>query len=845
MPYPIETTPQMPDCLLTKSRVLIVEDEFITFNTLQLMLQKSGYTVCGHAFSVAEALTLLVAQTPDMVLLDIYLQGEQTGIDLARQLDQQNIPFVFISAYANASLIEEAKATRPYGYLVKPFREQDVLITLEIANYRHLNNREIALQKEQNLLLRLGQEYAPFQTKVSLFTTLYNELRSVLPLDDVVLTLWPEELKKNTWLLWDKQLAVPYKELTETNDSTTLPFYVWLSELMEPAFLQPKHWLQLFPEGTKTFLSPLESSAEYMVIPLRNAGRLIGGLILYSSKPDTLHTWRKQFYQGISDRVASSLANLLGQEEKMLRDKDELLRISLVQTLSEASDWEQKLLKVAKAIQQHIPFDFIMLGLTLTWEKSHNPHCAFLRIGWEDYQVIQGGDLLQMLGITAEKYGELLRGIDNQQAAIWQKKEFNEICQRYPLKGLVAKQFKLQSHLIVPLPMARGGTFALSLYSRNPNAYLPEHLTLLEWLKPSLVLTLDRLLAFGELEMLNQQFGRSFHPLPTIQNGESGFEGIIGQSTTLKQVFVLIAQVAPVTTTVLLLGESGTGKELFAKAIHQLSPRQEKPLIKVNCATMPANLIESELFGHEKGAFTGAIEKRIGKFELANGGTIFLDEIGEMPLDLQVKLLRVLQEREIERIGGKSSIKIDVRIIAATNRDLKAEVEAGHFRLDLYYRLNVFPIELPPLRERREDIPLLAVFFAQKFSHKMNKPFFGFSETALENFLNYSWPGNIRELENIIERTVIMNDGLSLLEGENLVEMKLNPTEPPHHLAEPSIKPKTLMDTEREYIYSILQQTRWRIRGKNGAAEMLNLKPTTLEYRMEKLGIKKMRYNPE
>jgi transcriptional regulator with GAF, ATPase, and Fis domain len=343
---------------------------------------------------------------------------------------------------------------------------------------------------------------------------------------------------------------------------------------------------------------------------------------------------------------------------------------------------------------------------------------------------------------------------------------------------------------------------------------------------------------------LSEQLNREKTYLQEEVKTTSNFEEIIGTSHSLLHVFDAVTQVASLDTSVLLLGESGTGKELVARAIHNLSPRKNKLLVKVNCAALPANLIESELFGHEKGAFTGAIDKRIGKFELAQGGTIFLDEMGEMPLDLQVKLLRVLQEKEIERIGGKQTIKIDVRIIAATNRNLEKEITEGKFRLDLYYRLNVFPITLPPLRERKEDIPLLANFFAHKFSKKTGKPFNGIKPSAMEELMQYNWPGNIREMENILEQSFVLNDGKSELQWGRPLSNTIFTV---NQTATAEALPKTLSEvkdlqqsTERDYILNILKQTNGRIRGTGGAAEILNLKPTTLESRMEKLGIKKM-----
>jgi transcriptional regulator with GAF, ATPase, and Fis domain len=302
----------------------------------------------------------------------------------------------------------------------------------------------------------------------------------------------------------------------------------------------------------------------------------------------------------------------------------------------------------------------------------------------------------------------------------------------------------------------------------------------------------------------------------------------------LLHVFDHISQVAPSDTSVLILGESGTGKEKIADCIHNLSPRKGKPFIKVNCAALPATLIESELFGHEKGAFTGADDKRTGKFERANGGTIFLDEVGEMPVGLQVKLLRVLQEKEIERIGGRDTIKVDVRIIAATNKNLEKEVADGHFRLDLYYRLNVFPVTLPALRDRKEDIPALAYHFMNYYNHKAGKKISGIAEKVLRKMMTYNWPGNIRELEHLIERSVLLAKG-------TVIEDILLPTvEKKDGIAVPEDNSmKTIVENERDYIISVLKKCNGRIWGPGAAAEILNINPSTLKSKMKKLGIKK------
>ncbi|MGB5053955.1 MAG: sigma 54-interacting transcriptional regulator, partial [Nitrospirales bacterium] len=306
------------------------------------------------------------------------------------------------------------------------------------------------------------------------------------------------------------------------------------------------------------------------------------------------------------------------------------------------------------------------------------------------------------------------------------------------------------------------------------------------------------------------------------------FEEVIGSSSTLKKVLRNVERVAPTDSTVLVTGETGTGKELIARAIHNLSPRKSKPLVKVNCATIPAGLIESELFGHEKGAFTGALTKKIGRFELADKGTIFLDEIGELPLDLQAKLLRVLQEGEFERVGGTQTFKVNVRVIAATNRDLEHLSRTGQYRSDLYYRLNVFPIHLPSLREREGDIPLLAQYFVRKCATNLGKRIDRIPASMMAALRQYAWPGNIRELEHVIERAVILTEGSSL-----------EPIELSTGARGSGVVPSvlTLEERERLHIMDILEQTGWRVSGKDGAAELLGLKPTTLEARMKKLKI--------
>ena len=316
------------------------------------------------------------------------------------------------------------------------------------------------------------------------------------------------------------------------------------------------------------------------------------------------------------------------------------------------------------------------------------------------------------------------------------------------------------------------------------------------------------------------------------------YGNIIGESEVFKYVLFSLEQIAPTDTTVLILGESGTGKELIARALHSRSRRKERPLIKVDCAGLPANLIESELFGHEKGAFTGAVEKRIGRFELADGATIFLDEIGELPLVLQQKLLRVLQDGEFERLGSSQVRNTDVRVIAATNRNLKNDVSKGRFRDDLWYRLNVFPLSIPPLRERAEDIPLLVNWTIQRLQRRLGKHIKTVPSSVMDDLKAYPWPGNVRELENVIERAVIVTPG-------NMLQLAAPLESPTSTSGNPPDAPiKTLSELEKDYILQVLRKTNWNISGKGGAAELLGLNSSTLRGRMRKHDIRRPSFKP-
>ena len=343
-------------------------------------------------------------------------------------------------------------------------------------------------------------------------------------------------------------------------------------------------------------------------------------------------------------------------------------------------------------------------------------------------------------------------------------------------------------------------------------------------------IAVDNMRSHEESEALRARFQAEAVYLQEEIKTEHNFEEIIGQSAPVRRLLRKLEQVAPTEATVLIQGETGTGKELLARAIHDRSRRKDRPLVKVNCGSIPSGLVESELFGHEKGAFTGATQRRIGRFELANGGTIFLDEVTELPIETQVKLLRVLQEGEFERVGSSQTLKVDVRVIAATNRNLKEVVQNGTFRLDLFYRLNVFPLEVPALRERKEDLLLLVNFFLSKFGKKLAKEVRGVSQKSMDSLVNYDWPGNVRELQNIVERAVVLATG-------PIVHIDDSMTRSGEVMADSAIE--TLKTMERNHILRALNETHWVVHGKKGAAEILGINPSTLRSRMEKLSIRK------
>jgi formate hydrogenlyase transcriptional activator len=416
-----------------------------------------------------------------------------------------------------------------------------------------------------------------------------------------------------------------------------------------------------------------------------------------------------------------------------------------------------------------------------------------------------------------------------------------ELRERFPVTFGVMSQVSMESLCALPLLSGDRCRGVLFFMAAAPGAYERLHRGLVDRVASAVAVALDNCLTHEEVQRLRDRLAAENTYLREEIRQQHDFREIVGRSSALAQVLARIEVVAPTNSTVLILGETGTGKELIARAIHDRSPRRDRPLVKVNCSAISAGLVESELFGHVKGAFTGALADRAGRFMLAHGGTIFLDEIGELPADTQVRLLRVLQEREFEPVGSSTTRKVDVRVIAATNRNLERAVAEGRFRADLYYRLNVLPITVPPLRERREDIPVLVHAFVDRFSRDLGRRIDRVSEATMQRLTAYEWPGNVRELQNVVERAVVLADGPVLEIGPEVPLRALQPQAPAAAApaAENGDQALGLQEVTRRHMVAVLKQTSWVIEGPRGAARLLGLNPSTLHSRMKKLGIRR------
>jgi len=695
---------------------------------------------------------------------------------------------------------------------------------------------------EINTLLKLNKAIAFTKDKVELLKVINDEVKSIIPFYGPGLFIVNE--KEN----YHYDLTVVHPEmnndvinniLSATTEERILHKGSGIEEIMRYDKARLWHWKHdLMDKGFRHPYFPivLQYKAFYaMASPLKVRGKTIG-FFSVSSTEDIYTEKQLPFFAAVTDILAFAVANIIANEELQQENRTKTILLNISEHIASINNRKELFAIIINEIQAIIPIDDTGI---LVLNKAGTKWQDWTNI--DNYQKTEGVANLNRDGFTDYIEIDGLMKLAFTQTGILTVDEY--INEGHPFAPYMV-QYGLKEFLFTPL-ISQGKTIgSLFFDSKKYGTYSPKVFPIFRSIANMIASAVANIIANEEIQTkaneiatLNKQLlAQNIYLIAEVEQVYN-FDEMIGQNPKFSEVCKNIGLVANTDSTVLILGETGTGKELVARAIHNNSPRKNKPLIKLNCAALPANLIESELFGHERGAFTGAFEKRIGKFELANGSTLFLDEVGELPLELQAKLLRALQEKEIERLGSNKTIKVDVRIIAATNRELEKEVQSGRFRQDLYYRLHIFPIILPPLKERKEDIPLLAAHFLERYTKKIGKKIVGFSTKAMQDMMSYNWPGNIRELEHVIERCVILGNN-KLIQEMNLPEVGKRKTTKSAY----DFLIKTWEEQERDYILEILKITNGKVKGIGSASELLQLPATTLQSKMDKLGIKRQHF---
>jgi formate hydrogenlyase transcriptional activator len=694
-------------------------------------------------------------------------------------------------------------------------------------------------RRQLEALLEVSEAIAQQRDLPALFHDLAARLHSVIDFDFLSLVL--HDPVRNVMRLHVLETHLPGKKPagSESPVEGNPAGWVWQTQ---------QSFVSSDTEEETRFLEFLHRYREHNVrslaiLPLTTAQRRLGALGFGRIVPQRATDTELQFMQRVASQVAVAVDNALNFEtsqayqQQLARERDRLrvlLEINNVLVTSrELPELFRGIISTLKRVIQH---DYTSLALL-------DPATGLLKIHALDFPGRQ--DLLKQEVTISGDVSPSGHAISTGQPLLVRGAELD----RYSSEIMrVLRNEGIQTITCVPLTSHANTFGSLNLASRRTDAFTPQDIELLQQVAAQIAIAVENALAFKEIDALKDKLAVEKLYLEEEIRSEFNFEEIIGESPALKHALAQVELAAPAGTTVLLLGETGTGKELFARAIHNLSPRRDRTFVKINCAAIPSGLLESELFGHERGAFTGAISQKTGRFELADRGSLFLDEVGDIPLELQPKLLRVLQEQEFERLGSNRTQRVDVRVVAATHQDLSKLVAERSFRSDLYYRLNVFPIQIPALRERYEDIPLLVRYFVQRFSRTLNKAVEYIPADVMDALAQYSWPGNVRELENLIERAVLLSPGKEL--RVPLSELKSSPLAPGDRdpssafasftsSASSASSISTLEEAERQHILRALKQTQWRIAGPKGAANLLGMKRTTLQARMRKLGIRR------
>ena len=676
-------------------------------------------------------------------------------------------------------------------------------------------------------LVRVSNAIGMHRDPEELFAALVKELHRVVRFDYIGVTIRDE--KSNTFhkhsVDAETEAVIPPDPELAIEESDAWRVYQSQKPLIT-SLEAPDGRLSKFQEALKR-----RQIRCVCTLPLTTAHSKVGTLAFASKAPDIYTAEEVCFLSVVAEQIALAFDNALHFDEaqasqQQLLKKNERLELLLELTNHVVSNLEFRDLLRAVVTSTRRVMGCDGVGITLPDSDTRDLRIYALDFPLKDESVKEES----LVPVDDDVSAVVFRTGKPWCGSVQQARRLGMKDSGHPEVGTVC---------VLPL-VSRGrvlGTFGVIKY--EDNAFVGD-IEFLSQIGNQVAIAVENALAFGEIRELRDQLAKEKLYLEDEIRTEMNFAQIIGNSSSLRKVLKHVETVAPTDSTVLIYGETGTGKELIARAIHDLSSRRSKPFVKLNCAAIPTGLLESELFGHEKGAFTGAIAQRIGRFEVANGGTIFLDEVGEIPLELQTKLLRVLQEREFERLGSSRTIRTDARLIAATNRDLEMMVSEQKFRSDLFFRLNVFPVYVPPLRERQGDIPLLVRHFTQQFSRRMKKVMDTIPTAAMDALCRYHWPGNIRELQNVIERAVIISAGPAL--SVDVSNLKFPKADPGAEKSAASTSTNgtlenVLEETERQQILKALKQSNWVVAGPNGAAAHLGMKRSTLQQRIHRLGI--------
>ncbi|MGD1091393.1 MAG: sigma 54-interacting transcriptional regulator [Bryobacteraceae bacterium] len=666
--------------------------------------------------------------------------------------------------------------------------------------------------KRFEALIRVAQAIKAHRDLNLLFSALASELSKVVAFDAIFCLRYDEAANTLEWRWSDTTSGVQRPDLPPEETMT-----MWVYRRQQPLVIAQVDRESRFPRLTEFFKQQGIRSA--CAVPLTTVRRKMGSFGFCSRVPDAYPEDEVRFLSLVVDQVALAVDDALNAEELENKNRQLTLLLDLNNAVVSNLDLRELLRAMSASVRKIMRCDGSGVALP-------DPNNKCLHVYALDLPVPKG-PVREGFTISLDDSTAAVKAFRTGKPELVSRSPDNTNHGYIPESAIAEG---VSSMCFLPL-ISRDRILGILTLARREQAYFTQdEIDFLMQIANQLAIAVENALAYRQIAELKDKLAQEKVYLEDEIRSEMNFDEIVGRSAALRNLLQKVEVVAPTDSTVLIHGETGTGKELVARAIHNLSSRRQNAFVKLNCAAIPSGLLESELFGHEKGAFTGAVSQRIGRFEIANAGTVFLDEIGEIPLELQPKLLRVLQEREFERLGSSRTLRTDARLIAATNRDLGAMVQEQRFRSDLFYRLNVFPVQVPPLRERRDDIPLLVRHFVQQYARRMNRTIDTILSDAMAALVQYHWPGNIRELQNLVERAVILSTGPVL----NVPVADLQSRAEPDAVK----KIETLEDAERRHIMQALHAANWVVGGPNGAARLLGLKRTTLQWRMEKLGIR-------